>query len=825
MAKATIVVTANNQVKKGLDPAKKAMLEFQNTVNGLQKKISKAFSFATIATAAVASFNLMKKAATQCVSEYIEAEKVSKRLESVWKNVGTTTGKTYDEVMEYADAIEKTTYFTGEAVEEAALLLAATESLTKEGFERALDASVDLAAALGEDVTSAAQTLSKAIQDPESALTRLKTIGVTFTEDEKEQIKTLTKANQIYEAQALILDKVEQKYKGVAKAINSTPAGTLDNIKDTLGDIRENLGGALLDVISPALETLYGWLLNISDWASQYREQESRDDYVNEMMSIYDTGIQSYDAYKKYKRGLEAFISLVDDKALPLTEVTNPLVAVTNKLRSVMGMGGEEQLIGIDEARETVMNGRFQSTVDAYSKLMEDFEAKIADDLLAINQQDRIASQEQYDSLVAALDMYPEYADSYWKDFLTEWEQTFSPEAQAENLSDAVANVTEYVANHTSDSISKRIADLEENITDAWNMYSIATHVDMDTEAGYILEVIAKLEEQKDELIATRDAVEEIPKANYNFLDNLSNKIAAWLNPNGDEGTVYTFAGKDLFSIDSEQASAAASGIIKIFTDQLGEAGEVAGKLAQNMATMGPVLGAIVTAFEYVVQGFAEVFGDILNEFVEYGLEPLREFGRMIGEVLLPIMEAIMPSVESTAEFLIGIFDTIGTILEPIAHIIAVVIKPALDAIGGLLEFILPFIKALGNAIVSIVGVFDWFFSWVEFLWGSFGNALASIHVGGWYPFRGLGGNDVSMPDSLANHIQGLMMDTNGSYYSSADSASTETAISSAAYRGATQVTINIYQMSPVVGEDGMREFARMVRDEFEALDYYGVSA
>ena len=71
---------------------------------------------------------------------------------------------------------------------------------------------------------------------------------------------------QLYEAQSIILDKVEQKYKDVAKAINKTPSGKLDNIKDVLSDIRKNLGGALLDSISPALDALYQTLLNISDW-------------------------------------------------------------------------------------------------------------------------------------------------------------------------------------------------------------------------------------------------------------------------------------------------------------------------------------------------------------------------------------------------------------------------------------------------------------------------------------------------------------------------------------------------------------------------------
>lgn len=50
-------------------------------------------------------------------------------------------------------------------------------------------------------------------------------------------------------------------------------------------------------------------------------------------------------------------------------------------------------------------------------------------------------------------------------------------------------------------------------------------------------------------------------------------------------------------------------------------------------------------------------------------------------------------------------------------------------------------------------------------------------------------------------------------------------ALSQASYRGATNVTINIYATGPFVGENGMRDFARMIREEFDALDYYGVTA
>lgn len=38
-----------------------------------------------------------------------------------------------------------------------------------------------------------------------------------------------------------------------------------------------------------------------------------------------------------------------------------------------------------------------------------------------------------------------------------------------------------------------------------------------------------------------------------------------------------------------------------------------------------------------------------------------------------------------------------------------------------------------------------------------------------------------------------------------------------------TQVTIDIYQEAPMVGAEGMRCFAQMIREEFSNLDCYSV--
>ena len=100
-------------------------------------------------------------------------------------------------------------------------------------------------------------------------------------------------------------------------------------------------------------------------------------------------------------------------------------------------------------------------------------------------------------------------------------------------------------------------------------------------------------------------------------------------------------------------------------------------------------------------------------------------------------------------------------------------------------------------------------------------------------------GEETSSPDALSAYLRtvgdlpplsvaeqnGLWSDIDAAFeQSSSGNASTATAVSSAGYQGATHVTINIYQEAPVVGDGGMRQFARMIRSEWDNLEYYGVT-
>jgi hypothetical protein len=125
-------------------------------------------------------------------------------------------------------------------------------------FERASKAAVDMAAALNhgqvsaEGLQSANLVLGKALQDPIAGLTRLQRIGVSFDEQQKQQIKRFVEAGEVAKAQGVILAEVNKEFGGSAAAA-VTPA---QRLAVAWGNMQEVLGNLLIPAIDKAATVL-----------------------------------------------------------------------------------------------------------------------------------------------------------------------------------------------------------------------------------------------------------------------------------------------------------------------------------------------------------------------------------------------------------------------------------------------------------------------------------------------------------------------------------------------------------------------------------------
>ena len=147
-----------------------------------------------------------------------------------------------------------------------------------------------------------------------------------------------------------------------------------------------------------------------------------------------------------------------------------------------------------------------------------------------------------------------------------------------------------------------------------------------------------------------------------------------------------------------------------------------------------------------------------------------------------------------------------------------------------MLEALSPVLKVFAKIFVTVTGTIEYVVTVLQHWVAVICNWLADLEIFGWHPFGGLRMDDPGSPGKYSSYIKGKWSEVDNAFDNpdtitgTTTNASTTTAVSSASYQGATQVTINIYQEAPVVGDGGMRRFAQMIRDEFENLDYYGVT-
>jgi hypothetical protein len=249
-----IIVTATD---KG---ATKAFKDIDSAAGTTQGKLSKLGSeigpgLTVAAAAVVGGVGLALKSAFSAAEE---SAKISRETERVLKTTGASAWTTADQIGELANKTSKLTGVDDELIQSASnLLLTFTNVQNQTGknndvFDQATLLALDMSTALGTDASGAAIQLGKALNDPEKGITALSRAGVSFTEQQKDQIRTLQESGDMLGAQKIILAELSKEFGGAAEAAK-TP---LDDLKVKLGNFQESLGATLIPIVSGAADKL-----------------------------------------------------------------------------------------------------------------------------------------------------------------------------------------------------------------------------------------------------------------------------------------------------------------------------------------------------------------------------------------------------------------------------------------------------------------------------------------------------------------------------------------------------------------------------------------
>lgn len=192
---------------------------------------------AAVATLAIAGIVF---ALGKMVAVGARAERQFMRLEGILKATGSAAGLSLSEIESLSQEIGINTLASTQEIRDAAGVLLTFKSITGETFKEALRLSQDLAEVGFGSAKSAAMQLGKALEEPEIGLSALRRVGVSFTEEQKEQIKVLDFVGKKMESQAIMMKALNEQVGGAGVSAAGGLAGALDTLNEEFTVFLEN---------------------------------------------------------------------------------------------------------------------------------------------------------------------------------------------------------------------------------------------------------------------------------------------------------------------------------------------------------------------------------------------------------------------------------------------------------------------------------------------------------------------------------------------------------------------------------------------------------
>lgn len=201
------------------------------------KEIEKSMANAADAIKSVVGALAVGVSFTQIIRATADFQNEQAQLAAVLKSTGEAAGFSQGKLNEMADALSRTSILSAGEINQAQTTLLAFTGIVGEEFPRALQAAIDMASRTGMSVVSASETIGRALDIPSKGLAALSKQGFRFSEDQKKLAEYLESTGRTAEAQAMILEALEESYGGAAQAARDTLGGALTALSNSFTDL------------------------------------------------------------------------------------------------------------------------------------------------------------------------------------------------------------------------------------------------------------------------------------------------------------------------------------------------------------------------------------------------------------------------------------------------------------------------------------------------------------------------------------------------------------------------------------------------------------
>ena len=312
---------------KGLKAAQYQLNKVRGSFQALGRNVA-------IAGAALGAVTLALGKSVQAAAE---SQKVFSQTEAVLKSTGTTANGTARDISKLSLSLMRKTAVDDEAIQSGANLLLTFKNIQNQAgenndiFDQTVAATLDVSRAMGTDASREAIRLGKALNDPVKGISALTRVGIQFTDQQKDQIKSLTASGDLLSAQKIILAELQSQFGGSAQAYAATFAGQVDLLNNELGNLSEEVGL----IVMPALQELLTAFKDIAPEAGEKLKAALGEvDWSAFAKTISDTVIffvQNADAIFKTVVAIYALNTAYNLMKVTIG-ITNGIIAFTNVL-------------------------------------------------------------------------------------------------------------------------------------------------------------------------------------------------------------------------------------------------------------------------------------------------------------------------------------------------------------------------------------------------------------------------------------------------------------------------------------------------------------
>lgn len=238
---------ATEQMGSVFDRAAKRLSGFNNTFQIFIGNLASQVAVKAFDALAGAAGRLFSVLVVDGIKAAEESEDALNKLNTALRISGQYSKSASRDLQQFAAELQATTKYEDDAIISAQGLIQSLGQLDRNGLKKATQAAVDLSAALGIDLNSAAQLVGKAASGEVGSFSRF---GLTIDKGAT-QAETFSKA----------LEAINSKFGGAAAAQVKTFSGAVAQLNNTWGDLQEQFGNAIVQ--NQAVINVLGVMTNI----------------------------------------------------------------------------------------------------------------------------------------------------------------------------------------------------------------------------------------------------------------------------------------------------------------------------------------------------------------------------------------------------------------------------------------------------------------------------------------------------------------------------------------------------------------------------------